>query len=322
MRSLTLVFTAVVASASFASAAPLNSSRPELRPMNSVWTTDGIKQRYFTDDSQYEDVKKLLRDLAARHRDTSEIVEVGPSDSGDTILALKVGDGPIHNLIVATHHGNEYGSTEVGAAMAASLAATPIAGQTLFIIPVLNIEGFNARQREESARGVSWDPNRDYPGPCTNDNPHNLKSTLSLARFVERHDIVASATLHTYWPAVVYPWGLSTPDTSTPYDEPFTRLVEAATQESHYATGNSTLVMYPADGTYEDYAFWRHGIWSLLFELGPSHAPNDPQIDQMIRVNLPGIRRFFEMAPRERATDHDFKGRCENGLRLLDLQVE
>ena len=39
--------------------------------------------------------------------------------SGDTIIGLKIGNGPVNNLVVGTHHGNEYGATEVTRAFAA-----------------------------------------------------------------------------------------------------------------------------------------------------------------------------------------------------------
>src|SRR5690606_1351389 len=108
------------------------------------------------------------------------------------------------------------------------------------------------------------------------------------------------------FPAVLYPWGLSTRDTSTAYDSTFIALSRAAVVESGYAVGNSTELLYAADGTFEDYAFWKHGIWSLLFEMGRSHSPSQGAIQQMIEVNVPGLRRFLETAPTERAQDHEF----------------
>jgi hypothetical protein len=154
------------------------------------------------------------------------------------------------------------------------------------------------------------------------EDPFNLKSTKALADFLERENIVASATLHTYYPAVVYPWGLSTPDLDTPHTNTYKRLAELAALDSNYQTGNSSEVIYPADGTFEDYAFWKHGVWSLLFELGFSHFPSEADIETMKRVNTPGLRRFFEQAPRMRAENHEFTGRCDLRLRALDRHDE
>ena len=208
-------------------------------------------------------------------------------------------------------------------AFAESLAKQPIEGQTIYVIPVLNISGYNNRQREErDSKGTSYDPNRNYPSPCGTEGPFTLKSTKAVADFIARENIVSSATLHTYYPAVVYPWGISTRDLETPYTNEFKQIVSDATVESRYQVGNSTEVIYPADGTYEDYAFMQHGVWSILFELGYSHSPSESDIKNMIAVNLPGLRRMFENAPKVRAANHSFTGKCDHRLRSLDRHDE
>jgi carboxypeptidase T len=210
--------------------------------------------------------------------------------------------------VVGTHHGNEYGATEVAIAFAHSVSENPILGQTVYVIPVLNVSGYNARTRRE----LGLDPNRDYPGPCGTTGPWKLRSTKALADFVDREGIIASATLHTFSPAVLYPWGFSTKDTKTEYNDQYIDLAKAAVVESGYKVGNSGEALYPANGCYEDYAMWKHGIWSLLFEMGKTHAPNQPQIDEMIRGNVPGLRRFLAQAPTTRADKHDFTGKCSS----------
>ena len=262
---------------------------------------------------KYADVKSFMSELVRTHPNVVRRVNVGESDSGETIEAVAIGDGRVHNLIVGTHHGNEYGATEVGLAVAAALADNPIADQTVYVVPVLNIAGYNNKNRgERDKKGHSNDPNRDYPGPCGTEGPHHLKSTASISKFIERENIVVSATLHTYNPAVVYPWGFGTYDHSTAYDDVYKSIVKAATEVSHYETGNSAEVIYPAKGTYEDYAFWRYGVWSILFELGTSHYPSQKDIDKMIQLNVPGIRKMLEDAPKVRAENHEFTGNCSS----------
>src|SRR4051812_39506346 len=95
----------------------------------------------------YAEVQAYIASIAKAHPDTTQLITVGPSDSGQTIQGLKIGSGAVHTLVVATHHGNEYGSTEVAKGFAKDVAAAPIAGQTVYVIPVLNIGGFNARER-------------------------------------------------------------------------------------------------------------------------------------------------------------------------------
>ncbi len=262
--------------------------------------------------SNYDKVIQTIGQIAAQNPGSAKLISIGISDKGVPIQALQIGNGPVNSLVVATHHGNEYGSTAVALGVADALAKNPIDGQTVYVVPVLNIGGYNQNNRFESNLNRSIDPNRDYPGPCVSGSTFNLKSTKALADFVEQKNIITSATLHTFWPAVVYPWGLSTRDLTTPNELQFTKLVKAATQESRYQTGNNTDILYPADGTFEDYAYLKHGIWSLLFELGFSHAPDQTAVKNMVDVNIPGIRRFLEESPKVRALSHSFNGKCDS----------
>lgn len=261
--------------------------------------------------TKYDGIVNQMEQLANQHADQVQIFTLANNDQGIPIKGLKIGHGAVQSLVVATHHGNEYGSTEVGIGFARYLAKSPIKNQTVWVIPVLNISGYNKNLREEKNSKTSLDPNRDYPGPCVYTKSFQLRSTTALAQFLEDKNIVISATLHTYSAMVVYPWGISTHDLSTPYDADYKKLVSAATVESGYQTGNNTELLYPADGTFEDYAYWKHGIWSLLFELGFSHNPDPQAVLNMINSNSPGIKRFLQTAPQNRVANHDFKGKCE-----------
>lgn len=274
-----------------------------------------------TIDRTYSGVQEYLIELNQKYPKTTEIFTLTTSDMGDPIQGIRIGTGSVSHLVVGTHHGNEYGSTEVALAFATSVAEQPIKNQTLYVIPVLNVTGYNSRNRYEKSASGYHDANRDYPGPCGTSGPFSLKSTQALANFVATNKIVGSATLHTYTGAVLYPWGISTVDVKTEYDDFFIDLTKIATTFSGYLFGNSTDLLYPADGTFEDWAFWQHGVWSILFELGYSHSPSDAEIDQMIAGNVPGLRAMFERMPSERAEKHEFTGKCDAFRRgRLDLR--
>lgn len=265
--------------------------------------------------NNYTQVLNTMDQIAASNPANVQVFTMGTNNQGQPIKGLKIGNGPVSSLVVGTHHGNEYGSTAVALGFAQSLAKDPILKQTVYVIPVLNISGYNRKDRyETNAKGSVTDANRDYPSPCKTDPAFQLKSTEGLAKFLDEKNIQISATLHTYWPAVVYPWGISTTDLSTPYDDQYKMLVEAATMESKYQTGNNTQVLYPADGTFEDYSYWKHGIWSLLFELGFSHNPDPQAVKNMIDSNTPGLRRFLEQSPTVRVSKHDFSGHCDSRM--------
>jgi carboxypeptidase T len=263
--------------------------------------------------TKYDSILNQIDQVAKSFPTQAQVFTLGTNDKGQPIKGLKIGHGATNSLVVATHHGNEYGSTETGIGFAQFLAAAPISDQTVWVIPVLNISGYNKNDRYEQNLKTAIDPNRDYTGPCVSKKTKSfqLRSTTALAQFLEDKNIIISATLHTYAPVVVYPWGISTQDLSTPYDTQYKKLVEAATIESGYQTGNNTDLLYPADGTFEDYAYWKHGIWSLLFELGFSHDPDQQAVLNMVAVNNPGIKRFLESAPHQRVASHGFAGKCD-----------
>lgn len=259
----------------------------------------------------YKEVVSRLEQVANKYPAQAQMFTMGINDQGEAIKGLQIGHGSMNSLVVATHHGNEYGSTVVALNFAEYLAAAPIADQTVYVIPVLNISGYNSNSRYERSPNNVLDANRDYPGPCVRGKTFALRSTSSLAQFLVDKNIVASATLHTFSPAVVYPWGISTHDLETPYENEYKMLVEAATVESKYQTGNNTEVMYAADGTFEDYAYWKHGIWSLLFEMGFSHSPDSQALYNMASANNPGLKRFLEKSPKARAANFAFTGKCD-----------
>ena len=264
--------------------------------------------------NNYSTVVETLQKIQRENPATTNMIEIGTSDSGQKIVGIKIGDGEIADLIIATHHGNEYGSTAVAMGAADAFAKNPLKGHTVYIVPVLNIPGFNSRNRYERTSAGAIDQNRDYPGPCVSGTPFKSKATKALADFIDKAHIVSSATLHTHWPAVLYPWGFSTNDVGTKDDATFIQLSKDAVVESGYDVGNSKELLYAADGAFEDYAYWKHGIWSLLFEMGNTHSPSEAQMKQMVEVNVPGLRRFFENAPKQRATDHAFTGKCDRSL--------
>jgi carboxypeptidase T len=263
----------------------------------------------------YDKVLKSLDEIAALNPASVQVFTMGTNSQGQAIKGLKIGSGSINSLVVGTHHGNEYGSTAVALGFAQELAKNPISKLTVYVVPVLNISGYNRNDRyEKNVTGSVTDPNRDYPNPCRSGAPYQLKSTEALSQFLVDKNIQISATLHTYWPAVVYPLGIPATNVSTPYDDQYKILVSAATEESKYQTGNSSDILYPVEGAFEDFAYIKHGIWSLLFELGFTHQPDPQAVKNMIESNTPGIRRFLETAPAHRVTQHDFNGQCDQRL--------
>ncbi len=263
----------------------------------------------------YSKVQHFLNQINQDFPTTTQLFSIGLSDEGLPIEGIAIGSGSLKNLVVATHHGNEYAGTETAKALILDLAKRPIPNQTLYIIPVLNTSGFNRGIRTERLGEDDFDPNRDFPSPCANSHSF-FKSSRALTRFVEETGIVSIATLHSYGEIIAHPWGTGRKfGGEPPLDlrdyEVFSKMVEAASKFNNYKTGRIGQRVYPAEGTLTDFFYAEYGVWTILFELGTSHTPSQEELELIVSTNVRGIRLMFEeAAPLERSTSHDFVGVC------------
>lgn len=279
--------------------------------------------------ARYQMVLDRLDDLVEKYPDTSEIIELGTNDKDKTIYVLKVTDPKAeetsHQLVVGGHHGNEYGSVEVAMAFAESIAKKPLEGRTVYVLPALNITGYNTNTRREDF----IDPNRDYLGPCgshdtstskepkDDDNkPFQLKSTKLLADFLVEKNISASLTLHTYGNVITYPWSVNYEQITNDHDT-FVAMAELGSEKNNYKIGTAADLLYFVAGNFVDYAYWEHGVWAFLFEIGTSHYPSDKSVKEAISLNVPAMRDMLDVAPAERSVSHAYDLTCPKDEDIL-----
>lgn len=276
-------------------------------------------------DRPYQLVQAEMQRLALSFPSQVTVVDIGPSDSGEGIQGLQIGHGPHHHLVVATHHGNEAASTKLALALSAELAAHPIPDLTVFVVPVLNIGGYDLGIRTEPLGDRQLDTNRDYPSPCKNeDQSFVLKSTRSLDHFMNSKNIISALSLHSPFMIATYPWSLLCCTYPNDRDE-FHRYASVLTQFSSYATGTSgDLIFYQPEGVFEDYAYWKYGIWAFLIEVGPRYDHSGEEMQKIISQNVPGIRAFLQTSPRVRSIRNQYTGTCRSAddATRLDLHNE
>jgi len=266
-------------------------------------------------DDTYAEVVQFLENLAS----TSENVEMTELKlaSGGSIKGVRIGDGPDHQAIVAAHHGNEYGSTYLAKHLAEKFADGPISGRTVHIFPVINVTGFDQRQRYENG----LDANRDYAHGCRTNWTSRLESTAALSRYLETANITTAVSLHTHSQVIGVPWALNVGQTSQEHDR-FMQLAQMASEFNNYTAGTWAEVVYTAAGTFEDYAFLEHGVWTFLFELGVTHYPSQEQLDEIVRTNVPAIKTLLNAAPTERSRRHTYEFNCSDDIGADDLGDE
>lgn len=235
---------------------------------------------------RYKVVLDKLKALQTTHESFSRLVSLGTNDDGVEIVGIRVSTTPdvvdpkkIGHFVVSTHHGNELKAPDFTLHFTEELLKK-FHGRDLFdralvdtewlIIPVLNIPGYNSANRNEKGR----DPNRDYPGPCFSSPGGYLASIRVAMNELKKRSYTGSLTVHGYVGALTYPWGVSTTNTHTNDHNAFESATRKAAEINGYRYGTSTDIVYPVDGAFEDYAYWKHGAWSLLLELRDG-SPSD-----------------------------------------------
>lgn len=273
----------------------------------------------------YDRILAEISDLQTKNRDLVSTFDIGMNDIGIPIRALRISHHPdaidpskIGHLIVATHHGDERHAPMLAMHIARSLVVQYRSPHLLqgrlpdtewTIIPVLNISGYNTNTRNEFRR----DSNREYPGPC-NSGSTTLGSIQSLMRLLQSRNFTATATIHGYLGAMTYPWGFATSQPHTLDDTKYASLLRDATRFNRYPYGRSGDVVYPVFGSYEDWVYWKHGVWSVLVEL-ENGDPRD------LVDTTDALLTFFEQVDSSPSVQNGHQGHCLSNY-AVDLHLE
>ncbi len=275
---------------------------------------------------RYKQIVDRMTALQQQYADYSKIISIGTNDDNEEVLAIRISGNPnqmdptkIGQVIVSTHHGNESGAPQFTMAFIENLLKRytseefwvgKLADQEWTIVPVLNISGYNNNQRQEH----NVDPNRDYPGPCHTYQTGKLKSIQRVMELLKSRIFAGSVTVHGYDGSFSYPWGMYVNNYKTLDDNIYESLFAKAAEVNDYKSGNGAILIYPANGCYEDYIYWKYGSWSLLLELESGDA-ND------IKKTVPAIAHYFSLLDSSPSQKNTFNTTC-TGYRGPDLRVE
>jgi len=245
----------------------------------------------------------------------AKVFSIGTNDEGVELVAMRVSSTPekmdlskVGQLVVATHHGNEGGSTLFAMEFIKDLLnryqsdelwKTSLGAMEFTVIPVLNVSGYNRNSRNEHGH----DPNRDYPGPCKTNGVGKLKSIRTLMDFLTTRPFAGTVTAHGYIGNVTYPWGFYTDNNKTLDENQYRSIFRKVAEVNGYSYGNAGDAIYPANGTYEDYVYWKHGSWSLLLELRNGSAKD-------VAATVPAIATYFDLIDSTPSSKNQFEANC------------
>lgn len=275
---------------------------------------------------RYKVIVEKMQALNQQYPALTSLFNIGENDEGTELIAMRISITPaavdhkkIGHLVVGTHHGNEsacplfmahfaeellkkYSSSELFRGNLADIEWT--------FIPVLNVTGYNSNNRHEYGR----DPNRDYPGVCNSYPGGKLKSIRNFMEHLKTRVYSGSLTVHGYVGSLTYPWGVDADDVHTQDHNHFESITAKAAAINGYRYGTSTDIVYPADNTYEDFAYWKYGMWSLLLEMR-----NGSQQD--IVDTTKAMLVYFDQLAATPSTKNQFTAHCQK-MRGPDLRLE
>ncbi|MBX3354468.1 MAG: hypothetical protein KF724_02080 [Phycisphaeraceae bacterium] len=268
------------------------------------------------DADWYADVKTLAQinarmdQLAASHPALVTPITIGTSLQGRPIRGLRLSSLPVDSeapgfLFNATQHAREWATPMVAMFLAERLvndAATDseiaaiLAGSEIFILPVINPDGYqfswdsqrlwrkNRRNNGNGTFGVDLNRNWGYQwgGAGSSGNPasetyrgtapFSEPETQVLRDFMLNHGwILAHIDYHSYGQLILWPWGYTSQFCD---DQPlFASLgasIQTAIAEVHgrsYFPGPIYTGIYPASGTVVDWAYGAGGVLSTTIEV-------------------------------------------------------
>ncbi len=228
---------------------------------------------------RYQEIVNRMNALKGKYPLVSHIFSIGTNDDNVPLYAMRVSLTPteadpekVAHLVVGTHHGNELAAPQSTMHLlekvlekytSRALFDENLDDREFVFIPVLNVSGYNSANRHEKGR----DPNRDYAGPCHSSLGGKLKSVRALTSHLTSRIYTGGITIHGYVGALTYPWGVNVANPQTLDQNTYEKNVRNAASLNGYRHGTSTDIVYPVDGAFEDYIYWKHGIWSMLVEL-------------------------------------------------------
>lgn len=233
----------------------------------------------------YAHVYSRLGALARSHPGEATVLDYGKSVRGRPLRAIRMqdpaakpsGSRPVV-LITGATHGDEY--LDVEHRLPAHFLSTEAsgarrflaAGGLIYVVPVVNPDGFEARRRG-NAKGV--DLNRDFDLVPAKELKFKARESRALAALLEREiasrpaKLVLAVDYHCCDGSILYPWSFSDqaiPEAHLDAHEQVAKLMLQDIDASYRVGPTGPVLGYNARGTSKDYYYARYGALAFTFE--------------------------------------------------------
>jgi predicted deacylase len=195
-------------------------------------------------------------------------------------------------LLVGTHHGDEWSSTEATLAHVDYLLRGDADVQPLlqtyafYVLPVLNPDGHEATPpTRENADGV--DINRDYAYPeRTELGAFKEKETQLIKSLQDAVGFRAALTFHSGTTSVLWSWCYTA--TPTADNAHMSSLGAKSAQAMGFDTYSASYFDYPTQGEYIDYAYMKSNTLAFTVEVSLAKTPAASALPQIVATTWKG----------------------------------
>ncbi len=295
-----------------------------------------LKGNNFGDFHTYSEATAYLDSMHTEHPDiTTAKVSLGQTEEGRDIWAIKISDNPASQenepevLFDALHHAREVITPEVVLDFIRYLCDgygnDPVATylvdeRQIWIVPVVNPDGFCYNESTHPSGGGMWrknrrdmgschgvDINRNYPymwgqggsstdpcddlymGPSAGSEPE----VQALMAFMNDHEFVTHNSYHSVAAVVLVPWSYTTDD--TPDHATFMAMGQAMGAPAGYPAGQAgepDILDYNASGTTFDWSYGEQTtkpkVMAFTTEVGGTGFwPAESELPGLVAENLP-----------------------------------
>jgi len=282
---------------------------------------------------------QMMNDFASNHPDICSLENIGTSEDGREVLALKISDNPATEEAEPEYYytGQMHGDEIVGYIMLLRLAdhllenygtldrvTNLVNNFEIWINPLSNPDGTYTSNNNTVSGATRYnsnsvDLNRNFPSPeLPSPGSQNEAEIQMQIAFAEAHNFVGSSNLHSGIELVNYPWDSWTSNIKTHADHNWFEHVSrnyADTAQynspSGYMTGQDNGVThggdwYVVDGSRQDNMMYYHNCREITLELSDQKMLDSEDLPAHWNYNRDALIGFIE------AIDYGFQGMVTN----------
>ena len=252
--------------------------------------TDNLPGLTFTAYHSQAAIVAYFLSVATAAPDVATYVVLGQSPQGRSIPYLIINatcqPSPPAILLVGTHHGDEWSSTEATLAHVEYLlrgnpdARALLRTYAFYVLPVLNPDG-HAANPPTRANGRGMDINRDYSYPERGEaDSFKERETQLMKGLQDRVGFKAALTFHSGSQSVLWPWCYTTEP--SPDEDRLSNVGAAAAKAMGFSTYAASAYDYVTQGEYIDYAYGKSGTLALTVEVSLAKIPDIATIPAVV----------------------------------------